>query len=181
MVLVCALLTLAGCESPPKVQSESDPGLDVSGYASFAVLPLPDRISGADPGAVLRTRRTVNEAVVESLLAKGYTQVPQEKADFMVNITGKVVPTVDISTMGYVPVGRVYPRGAVYGGYRQAVSVDQYNEGTLVLEIYDSATKQMAWVGWSSNRVASGGPDPAALRDVVTRILAQFPNRSRAP
>jgi hypothetical protein len=157
--------------------SEFNEDVDFSGYKKFAILPLPTSIPGADPGIVLRTGKFVEDSTVRTLTQFGYEQVPLEEADFAVNLTGKVVPKTDVTDWGYT----YPPRRGWYGYYTpyyyggSNVTVDQYEEGTLIIEIYDAKTKEMAWVGWGVGRRKSGGPDYEALDAVVTSILMNFP------
>jgi hypothetical protein len=176
-LLSISLAFLFGCESTPKIQSEYNEDVDFSAYSTFAVLPLPKSIPGADPGIVLRTGKFVESSVVETLTQFGYKQVPVEEADFAVNLTGKIVPKTDITDWGYMN----YPTRGWYGGYSpyyatgSNVTVDQYDEGTLIIEIYDAKSKEMAWVGWGVGRRKSGGPDLDRLDALVSSILLDFP------
>ena len=176
-LLILSLAFLFGCESTPKIQSEYNESVDFGAYKTYAVMPLPTSIPGADPGIVLRTGRFVQQEVEAELNAAGYTQVPIEECDFAVNLTGKVVPKTDITDWGYMH----YPSRGWYGAYSpyyytgSNVTVDQYEEGTLIIEIYDAKTKEMAWVGWGVGRRKSGGPDLEKLSQVIASILADFP------
>jgi hypothetical protein len=59
--------------------------------------------------------------------------------------------------------------------YDRGVYVDQYEEGTLIIEIYDVDSKELVWVGWGQARKRSGGPDPDRIKTGVDAILADFP------
>ena len=69
----------------------------------------------------------------------------------------------------------VTPRGWTYGG---SVSVNQYTEGTLVVDLIDAQQKQLVWRGWAT---AAVDPNPSnaeeRINTVVKRILAQYPPR----
>jgi hypothetical protein len=172
----CILALVAGCQTGPKVSSEFNPEMDFSGYKTFVILPLPSSIPGGDPGMVLRTGRFVEQAVIDNLTAKGFQQSDPETADFAVNLTGQVVPKLDITDMGYT----VAPARGWYGyyqpyAYNMGVDVDQYDEGTLIIEVYDVATKEMSWVGWGVARRKSEAPDMEKVSAAVDSILADFP------
>lgn len=139
---------------------------------------MPDRIPGADPGVVLRAGRTVKSAVLADLTGKGYSEVALDSADFAVNLTCKVVPKTDVTDWGY---------GGYYGGagrrgwwgaypyYGSDVTVDSYEEGTLIIEVYEVASKRMVWVGWGTARRKESGVDTERLTATVTEILSSFP------
>jgi hypothetical protein len=179
ILMAFLLILIAGCESPVKVDSESDPVADLTSYKSFYLLPMPDKIPGADPGAVLRVKSIVRDAVRETLIDKGYTETSKEDADFAVNMTGKVVPKTDVTDWGYsyAPRGGWGYRYPYYGYGTSNVTVDQYDEGSLILEIFDNEKGEMVWVGWGTARTRSSGPDPDRLEGTIMDILARFPSK----
>ena len=178
LTIAIAGLLAAGCQSVPKAQSESDPNIDLTRYKTFALLPLPERVAGGDPGLMLRIGNTLSSSVKEGLTAKGYREAELNAADFAVQVAGQIVPRVDVTDWGYSSIPgswtRRYPY-AVTAGYRD-VTVDSYEEGTLSIEVYDSKLKKMVWTGWMKGRTSSKREDPARLRQGVTNILAQFPD-----
>jgi hypothetical protein len=175
-LVLTALLLLFGCQSGPKISSEFNPDTDFSGYSKYVMLPLPASIPGGDPGMVLRTGKIIEQAAIDSLAAKGFQQVEAAEADFAVKLTGKVVPKVDVTDMGYTAM----PRRGWYGYYQpfyyeSNVYVDQYEEGTLIIEVYDAASRELVWVGWGEARKRSGPPDTERINAAVDSILAGFP------
>lgn len=66
--------------------------------------------------------------------------------------------------------GRVSP-------YRN-VEVDQYNEGALILEIYDPESKELSWVGWVKGRSRTTNVDIEKFQESVRAILQIFPPES---
>jgi len=176
-----SIILLSGCESPMKVDSESDPNVDLTAYQTYSLLPLPDSIPGADPGAVLRMKRIVTDALKEAMADKGYTEVALQVADFAVHITGKVVPKTDVTDWGYAysPSPRWGYRYPYHGGGSN-VTVDQYEEGSLILEIFDTTRNEMVWVGWGTARTKGKDPTPERALSVVSEILASFPSTPEA-
>lgn len=175
-LLAVAAAVITGCQSAPKVSSEYNPDADFSAYKTYVMLPLPNSIPGADPGMILRTGKIVESAAIDALNAKGLQQVEAAEADFAVKLTGKVVPKVDVTDMGYTAM----PSRGWYGYYQpyyyeSNVYVDQYEEGTLIIEIYDAGSKELTWVGWGVARKRSGAADPERIQAAVNSILAGFP------
>ena len=181
LTILFALLavSLVGCQSGPKIQSEHNPDTDFASFKKYAIAPLPTSIPGGDPGLVLRTGQIVKAAVEAQLDAKGYQEVDEmTDADFVVKLTGKIVPKTDITDMGYSvrPSRGWYGAYAPYGyNYGHDVYVDQYEEGTLIVEVYEVTTKEMVWVGWGEARRKGDIPDPALIQSTVAGILAAFP------
>ena len=177
--LGCLFLFL-GCKTVPEYNFESDPEVDFSAYKTFALMPLPSKIPGADPDLILRIGDVVKSTLENELKSKGYKQVYIDNADFTVNISGKVVPKVDVEDFGYMPY-HTYPSAGRWGyhhpytsGYRD-IYVDEYKEGTLIIEIYDASTKKLAWVGWTSTRLSPLSPDPNLAAERVRGVIAAFP------
>ena len=174
LFLAPLLLFLAACdkENGPKVKIEIDPDSDLSQYKTFAIMPLPTDLPGIDPGVALSFGRIAKDVIETEISAKGYTGANLTQADFAVNVRGQVVPKIDVNEYGYGHYGprgwwRTYPYGNV--------TVHEYKEGTLIVEIYDGSTKKMVWVGWVTGRRKSGNPDPERFRELLGRIIAPFP------
>ena len=173
------LFFASGCQTAPKYHSEFDPEVDFAAYKTFAMMPLPSQIPGAEPDLILHVGHTVKSTLEDALKDKGYTQVDIDSADFTVNVTGKVVPKVNVRNFGYRPY--TYPTVTGWGyrhpyttGYGD-VYVDEYEEGTLIVEIYDANTKELVWVGWTSARRHPKGPDLELIAERVRGVVAAFP------
>ena len=174
------LFFVLGCQTAPRYYSESDPKVDFAAYKTFAMMPLPSQIPGAEPDLILRVGDTVKSTLEDALKSKGYQLVDMDSADFTVNVTGKVVPKVNVSDFGYLPY-QTYPSVGRWGyhhpyttGYRN-IYVDEYEEGTLIVEIYDASTKKLAWVGWTSARRDPRGPNLELIAEKVRGVIAEFP------
>ena len=178
--VLCCLLFTSGCRTVPKYHYEADPKADFAAYKTFALLPLPEKVPGAELGLMLRIGGVVKSTLEGEFKSKGYAQVDVDSADFIVNVTGKVVPQVDVTDFGYMPYN-TYPSAMRWGAQHpyttgnRDVYVDEYDEGTLVVEIYDAGTKKLVWVGWTSGRMDPAGPDPDRVAEGVRGVVAAFP------
>jgi len=172
-VLAGLLLSLTGCATAPKVQSERDVMVDLARYRTFAVLPLEVSGTGVDPGTVLRLGRPAEEAARQALTAKGMTETNRERADCAVLVRGQSIPKVEVTRLGYTPM--VYGRARVYyPATSSAVDVQTTNERRLVVEVYDNTTRRLAWAGWIEGS-GSGKVRPEKVQEGVGLILAGFP------
>ena len=184
-VSTCALALFSGCVTGPEIKFEADRSVDVSGYKTYALVPFSKTAGisgqGADPGSSLKYAAPITSAIKAGLAAKGYTEaVDVNKADFAVNVRATIVPQTDVTDwgMGYGGYNGFYGGygGHGYWGYGGGynVSVDQYNQGVLRIEIFDMKKKELVWVGWASDRLADK-PDVNKIPPIVTGILANFP------
>jgi hypothetical protein len=172
-------VVLAACAAgPPRIQSEHDSTVSLAAYRTFAILRPRASGNAVDPGTVVRLTEPAMDAVREAMTAKGMTEATLEKADCAVRVSGKSVEKVEVTDWGYT----AYPYGAYragwvhgpgpYGG--SAVDVRQVTERTLIVEIYDNASRKEAWVGWSEHS-GSGKVEPEKLKEAIRNILATFP------
>jgi hypothetical protein len=181
LLSLAAACVLSGCATAPKAVTEADPLVDVSAYKTFAVLPLPKSMPGSDPGVTIRLTPTVQETVTRDLTAKGFSAVDKAKdADFAVYVHGSVLPKTDITDWGFQPMvvpGRWYGRYPLSAGlYGRNISVDQYEEGTLIVELYEVATRKPVWTGWVKGRGrAEAENEKERLAGALSLILAKVP------
>lgn len=166
---VAAILT--GCSTTPKVSTEYEPGIDFARYKTFSILPVARAGLSGDPGAVLRLAKPAEEEATTTLVAAGFQPAGQDAADFSVALRGESIPRIEVTDWGYTPLA-TGPYG-YYRGYRD-VDVDQYDERTMIAEIYDNRTKKLVWVGWAKRR-ARGEITVEKARAAVRTVLSAFP------
>jgi hypothetical protein len=186
LVASSTLALFTGCETGPEIKYEADRSVDVSGYKTYVLVPFSKTggISGqgANPGSSLKYAEPVTSAIKAGLAAKGYTEAADAKlADFAVNVRATIVPQTDVTDWGMGYAGYPGWRGGYGGGYGYwgggggyNVTVDQYNQGVLRIEIFDMKKKDLVWVGWASDRL-SDKPDVTKIPPIVSGILANFP------
>lgn len=165
------LLAGAGCSSI-SVWTDHDPQADFSKRKTYDWYP---RAKEAD-AVVTLTNARVERALEESLKARGFTRSSDGKADFhvgyraLVQRRSEAPPTTDVSVYHY--------------GWRRTYTVTADSEaktteeGTLILDVIDPATKTLLWRG-----TARGVVDPtrtpeqreARIREAVEKLLADFP------
>ncbi|MBE2212746.1 MAG: DUF4136 domain-containing protein [Opitutaceae bacterium] len=180
---LAAALVLAACTTAPKFNSEFKKDADFTKYKTYTVVPLPQKVEGMDPGAGIRLSSAALGSAKTAMGAKGYTESAVAKeADVALIIKGKSVPKTDITDWGF-------SYGVGWGGYPYAggyygsnISVDQYDEGTLIVEAYDVKTKAMIWVGWVTGRVQEKTDGQAErVANAVAQVLGSYPAVGQQP
>ena len=165
ILAACAVvLVSAGCSSV-SVNHDYDPQVNFSQYKTFSWLPIPAKATTNQ----LVVRR-IKDAMTRQLEAKGILLVSQN-ANFLIAMHGATKEKLEIQDWGYSS------RRAAYWGQRD-VSVQQYTEGTLIVDFVDAQSKQMFWRG-----VATGAVDPNAtpekrekrMNEGVAKLLEKFP------
>jgi len=186
-LLAAVLAGLTACATTPKVYSDYNEAVNFGAYKTFAILPLKASGSGIDPGAALRLTQPVQQAVRDTLTSRGLREVAREQADFAVSVRGESLATVEVTDFGYTaypyPYGTSRAGWAHYGGYGRyggyppysnTVSVQNTNQRKLIVEIFDGASKQEAWVGWME-QTSSSKVDAEQVVAGVRLILGGFP------
>lgn len=178
-VFLSTLLALTGCSSL-KVHSDWDPQYDFARVQTWKWAEVPQTPTGSaviDTDGLMAQR--VMRAVEENLATRGYVKTATSEGDFEVAWFLTVEPKTQVTTVNdYHGYGGPYRGwyGAGYGG--STTVVDSYNEGTLIIDIRDGKTRELAWRGSATARLREkSDPEKAQQRanDAVTQILAKFP------
>jgi hypothetical protein len=181
-LVLFAALALAGCESTPKVNTDYNPAYAFAGKNRVAVM-RPEKalelMGKGSTGPVVsdlmagRLTRTL-EAALE---ARGYRIVPPAEAElvvtFMVNRESKTKVTTYNAGWGYQRCWRCGPYMAP-----QQVDVQNYTEGTLIVDFIDTARRELVWRGISSKRLpkkASPADRDKLAREVVDAVIGAYP------
>lgn len=180
---ILALVVLAGlaaCATGPRVYTSTAPGVDLSSYQRFAfVEPLgTDRAGYASlvsQQLVFSTRRELELRGLEFV-------EDTEQADLLVNFFGHLdeqIRTRQVADPFYGPSFYDFRYGFYnpWPAYSISTEVQQFSEGTLVIDLIDARTQQMVWEGTARNEVTERTRREAASRldAAVKRIFENFP------
>ncbi len=181
---VPGLLLLAGC-STLTVQTDYETTYDFSALNTYAWLEDEAPSNDIRINNSLIINRVVN-AVNTSLQSKGYVLVDKDKADFYVNWFGGIKDKIRQETinsyygyLGYDSGGRGY-RG-YWPGYIRTYTYE-YQQGTLIIDIADSKSKQLVWRGTGLEYLEEKEtPEEITqgINQIVTEILSSFPPGDR--
>jgi hypothetical protein len=156
IMLAVVGLALSACASKPTITSDITRGANFSAYQSFVwVNTTPP--GGMNPVAWERVRQDVDSA----LTAKGYARA--DPGDLAVILTIGARDKTDINT---------------WGRWGQQVSVYQYTEGKISVDVFDNKTRQPLWHGQATQTIDPGNPNEALIDAAVAGVMAQFPART---
>ena len=172
-----AMLALAGILSCSNiaVRADWDTSADLHALHSWAWLPAPAAPEG-DLRASPLVRQRIRDAVTQTLVSRGHPEVEPVAADFWVATHAGIERKVDVQT-----IYRSYGRAGWGGGGWADTVVDEYDQGTLVIDFLRAGSGELLWRGTAEARVdESGDPEQrtARVNEAVERILAQFPPES---
>jgi len=181
-----SVLALAGCETPAGkvnvLQSSTTAVVPGSTYAWAPVTSATQR--SADPRVandIINQR--IQTAVDGALAAKGYRRVSSpSQATLLVSYYVGLAARSEIqsNSMGAAPMGACGFRGCVggwgfYGAPMLDVQTINYTQGTMIVDLVDRASGQLAWRATSDRRVDSSDGDQAALNAVAVDMLKTLP------
>jgi len=166
--LTGALLAVAGCTSTPRVTTDFDPAHDFSRYRTYSWV-----YTGTPRGMNPLTFQRVQASIDRSLQARSYQRV--DNGDFAIAFTVGRRDRVEVTDFGpYAPYYRGWGWGWGAGAYHN-VDVRNVTDGTLVVDIYDVATKRAVWHGVATQEVNSTPVNQALIDTAVDSVLAKFP------
>jgi hypothetical protein len=170
--LALALLSVVAACSPITVRTDHDTTTDFSRFRTYGWLQKP---SGAprDPridNDLLDSR--VHSAVNDELARKGYTESasPGFRVAYHVMLQSKF----DVQSF---PVYYGYGLGRL-GAMSTDVRVEQYEVGTLILDVVDGSTNELVWRGSAQARIdPNRTPQERTklIREAVRDMLTHFP------
>lgn len=144
-----ALAALAGCVTT-NARTDYDPAADFSKFHTYVWSGGKDMTTQGMLENSLVDKR-VKEIVTRQLAAKGLTEVPAgQPSDLVVRYWVGIREKQQIDTVPGAGFGYGYgPYGPYWGGrwgvaYDQVV-VNNYREGTLIIDLIDASTKDLAW------------------------------------
>lgn len=176
-VILFIAIALGGCASQ-KVDWDFDPGRPVEGLKSYRWMEKKEDLQkmGYQFDALMDQR--VQDAVDRTLKLRGYQRLAPSssaEADFLVNYltstkTRREEHQVTTSFgYGFSPWGL---------GLSTDTRVQEYEEGTLIIDVIDPATKKVIWRGRSKARIKdnlSPQERTARINEAVSNILEGFP------
>ena len=169
-VSMCFVALLAmGC-SGISYNYDFDPQLDFNSFQTYGwVQPQEGQSGGRGVGDLVEKRITA--AVEQQLDSKGYRKT-SGKPDFLVNFYVTTQEKIDVNT---------YHSGwGYYGWYGggTTTTVNQWTEGTLVIDLIDLAEEDLAWRGWATAAIEPNrSPEERTrmINEVVAGIFSKFP------
>ncbi len=177
--LLAAVIGLSACGSGIKIQTDYDPTADFSALETYRWAQR-QRTDDLDPRVYndLVTGR-VQRAFNQVLQEKGFREVSAGNPDFWIAWHGDIDGKMSLTT---VNSGYGYGWGWYgYGGMGMSSSqtyVNEWNEGTLLIDIVEAAKDQLIWRGSATMELREGGTpeqSDANAYSVAQKLLKSFP------
>ena len=163
--LVAASLALSTATA--RVTTDSDPSAQFSTYRTFYWAEKPETPSPL-------TQQRIVDGINARLQAKGWTLGETGDIALAAHVTTSQRQTLDTFYTGGTMGGWGW-RG--WGGMGTATTtVRTYNEGTLVVDMFDTRTRQAVWRGTATETISSS-PDKVVkkITKVLDKMFKDFP------
>jgi hypothetical protein len=159
------IVLLAGSSTPAQeVHSDAMPGVNFAKYHTYKWVPIE---GGSHPNQIADAQ--IKASVDTQLATKGLTKTDDDKADLYIGYQTSVDKEKQWNaySMG----------GARFGGMGSATSSTISNR-TLVLDMYDPATKQLVWTGQATktlNPSQNQEKNQKNLDKAMQKLLKNYP------
>jgi hypothetical protein len=172
-VILIAIL-FASCTPSLKVTSDYDKHANLSQCKTFVV----DTLNASQSLSQLNINR-INNAVTSEMTKKGFSQ--SSTPDLLVHVSAILKDKASLSsTTNYYGYGGFY-RPYAWGGGLGATgyttyNVENYKDGSLIIDIADAKTKNLLWEGIGNKEIDKPSKDPEKeISSAVASIMANFP------
>ena len=147
------------------VTSNSMPGTDFGKYHTYKWV----KIEGAEyPNQIMDAQ--IQASVDKQLATKGLTKTDGDNADLDVGYQTSVSQSKEWNA---------YSTGGMrWGGGMGTATESTINTGTLVLDMYDPANKQLVWQGRATKTLDPGAKEDKRLKDLdkaTEKLMKNFP------
>jgi hypothetical protein len=160
--LLLVALVFGGCSSL-SYDSAYDETVDFATYSTFNFMESPE--DATSYGSLLKQR--IDRSIENEMTARGITKAdnPDLYVVYHLNVERRITGAT-INNWGY---------GWGGWGYGGTVNYNEYEEGTVFLDIVDAEQKQVVWRGTVNGAVSGKEPSQEKIDEVVGKLLAPFP------
>ena len=177
LLIVLSMLSLcilqSGCVSPNLVDYDRTAASKFEDYLCFSIDSHGARSDLQDLPLSPIVDRRIEKAIELTLLSKGFSNSCSE-VDFRVSFaTVSKTKTRAINLGVQLSPFRRYSH-LRYGSYSR-VGLEQYEEGTFIIDIIDQLSNQLVWRGSYTKRLGWNAPSDEEVLKIVEKILGAFP------
>ncbi|MFO8027546.1 MAG: DUF4136 domain-containing protein [Opitutales bacterium] len=161
---------LAGCVSPTRYDYEQAALQKMTSYTTFTIDSRETRSDYQDVVLSPIVDRRIERAIQGELTTKGFEQV-SDNPDFRVTFNTVTKTRTEINDFG----PPLFRRHSYYGYGNHQLDINEYEEGTFLIDLVDAESNQLVWRGSYVKRLGWSAPDETEVRTIVSSILSGFP------
>jgi hypothetical protein len=170
-VVAAGVLAAGGCATM-NVSSQVERGLDFAQYHTYNWGPV-DALPTGDPRLDKNPffHDHMQGAVEKALAARGLALSTSGRPDLLFHYHANVTQRLEVNRLDE-SLGYCTAEGCSGG-------VNEYEAGTIVLDIVDARTNRVIWRGWAQDRLSRIVDNPDGMtreiNDAVMRMMKQLP------
>jgi len=179
LLVIALLLSLTGCATI-RISTQYNPKATFSDLKTYAWIVSPEGATGDPRLDNPKLHSEIRQAVERRLLAQGYEKKESGTPDFWVGYHAAIERKESVRAInessGYAPA-EGWRTGPI-GFDQPETTVYEYEEGSLILDISNPATRKLLWRGSAQAKVDRYTSDQKRQRRIntaVKKILSQFP------
>jgi hypothetical protein len=156
------------------IQSRHDADIDFGAYHSYAWVPSDSAWANAVFLKNPELPGMISAAVDTQLAAKGFEKTSADAANFLVAMSASTQDVTVISKLRYQGWSHGYNR-SMLSTDTTATEFQKMSEGTLILEVIDTASEGVVWQSQAAGVITGRGGMEKAVHTAVARMLEKFP------
>lgn len=173
-IIIISILALTACSPDIRVYSDHDPDYQMKQFKTFDWGQQADIETNGNPLYYneLNDKR-IKSAILKELSSRGYVRTdadPDLVIHYHIIIDDQSVITTE-------------PFGYFYGPYwmRMRTDVYSYREGTLIIDLMDTKTKNLVWRGWATAAIDMIPQEQTEeiINRAIAKIFRRFPASTR--
>lgn len=169
-LVFAAAAAVSACSSV-SVTTDWDHEVDFSKLRTFAWMPPAEGDPHPFAGNTIVEKR-VTAAVERDLGVRGFKR-DDSAPSFLVATHALTREHLDVTT--WPSWGYGWHGHGTWGGWNDHVEVNQYTEGTLVLDFIDPKSHDLLWRGVARSVIDGSTGSPEFIDEVIGKLLAEFP------
>jgi hypothetical protein len=181
MLGVVLVTACAGCGTAVRASADWERGADLRPSKTFSVsrsAELPPSLTPEQEQLV----QLVESTIKQELARKGYREVPLPTAQLVATSHFAHRERTNVNTYAChnywqdaMYEGALLPAGAVQSC--QESELVKFEEGVLLIDVFDTERKELVWHGWASGRRPKPGSSstPGLVQQATLDILERFP------
>jgi hypothetical protein len=168
--ILSSLILITACGPTMTVTNDYDHTANFSQFKTFRIVQLEQQVQAISQ---FNQTRIIN-AVRAQMIAKGFTET--ENPDMVVNIVTILKNKQEIVANSYGYGGGYRPYAWGGGNMSTTVNVQDYQNGSLIIEVANASTKKLLWEGIGNQDIDSPSSNPdKTISAAVQKIMASFP------
>ncbi|MEJ2320112.1 MAG: DUF4136 domain-containing protein [Gemmatimonadales bacterium] len=171
-----SMLTLVGCGGV-KTKADWNPSTNFAAFKTYQLVPGKETEGAGTEQLDAFTKSRIQSAIEQDLTSKGFQKV-DSGGDIGVGWTLTTRDNVSYETVGDAWGGYGWGLGAWGAGGVSTTTAIHTTEGTLVIAVFDTKSKELVWHGSGETDLKDGGsPQDREQRidEYVTKTMQEFP------